>query len=92
MEPRHQIYIDPVYVKGNILRVYLWWDYHTRMDIQVTFPEGKIIKGDKYRWIGFFTELMRRCELNFVMSKDEFVNLQFKQIKDLDIKIVNIEL
>ena len=91
MEPRNQIYIDPVYVKGNILRVFLRWDWKTKIDLQVTFLNIKVIPLDKFGQIGFIMELIRRNGINFTMDKNTFLNLQFKEMKGLDIKITKIE-
>lgn len=88
---KHQIYIDPVYVKGNILRVFLRWDWKTKIDLQVTFLNIKVIPLDRFGQIGFIMELMRRNGMNFTMDKNTFINMHFREMKGLDIKIKNIE-
>lgn len=91
MEPRHQIYIDPVYVKGNILGVFIRWDWKTKIDLQVTFLDRKVIPLDKFKQIGFIMELIRRNGMDFIMDKNTFINMHFKEMKGLEIKILNIE-
>ena len=88
---RHQIYIDPVYVKGNTLRVFIRWDWKTKIDLQVTFLNIKVIPLDRFGQIGFIMELMRRNDIDFIMEKNTFLNMQFREMKGLDIKIKNIE-
>ena len=87
----HQIYIDPVYVKGNILRVFIRWDWKTRIDLQVTFLDRKVIPLDRFKQIGFIMELMRRNDIDFIMDKNTFINMNFKEMKGLDIKILKVE-
>ena len=91
MEPRNQIYIDPVYVKGNILRVFLRWDWKTKIDLQVTFLNIKVIPLDRFGQIGFIMELIRRNGMDFTSDKNTFLNMNFKEMKGLDIKILKIE-
>ena len=91
MEPRNQIYIDPVYVKGNILRVFLRWDWKTKIDLQVTFLNIKVIPLDRFGQIGFIMELIRRNGMDFTIDKNTFLNMNFKEMKGLDIKILKIE-
>ena len=91
MEPRNQIYIDPVYVKGNILRVFLRWDWKTKIDLQVTFLNIKVIPLDRFGQIGFIMELMRRNDIDYIMDKNTFINMNFKEMKGLDLKILKVE-
>ena len=88
---RHQIYIDPVYIKGNILRVFLLWDWKTKIELKVEFPERKLINMDRFRIIRFVTELMRRSGLDFVMTKEQFINIQFKEFTGIKIEVVKID-
>lgn len=88
---RHQIYIDPVCIKNNILNVYLLWDWKTRIELRVEFLNHKFISMDRFRMIRFVTELMRRSDLDLVMTKDEFVNIQFGEFPGLKVEIVKIE-
>jgi hypothetical protein len=87
----NQIYIDPVYVKGNILRVFIRWDWKTKIDLQVTFLNIKVIPLDRFGQIGFIMELMRRNDIDFIMDKNTFINMNFKEMKGLDIKILKVE-
>ena len=87
----HQIYIDPIYIKGNILRVFLLWDWKTKIELKVEFLERKLISMDRFRIIRFMTELMRRSDLDFVMTKEEFINIQFKEFPGLAIEVVKID-
>lgn len=87
---RHQIYIDPIFVKGNILRAYLLWDWKTRIEIQVEFLNHKLISMDRFRIIRFVTELMRRSNLDLIMTKDEFINIQFGEFPGLKVDIFEI--
>ena len=87
----HQIYIDPIYIKGNILRVFLLWDWKTKIELKIEFVERKIISGDRFKIIRFITELMRRSDLDFVMTKEQFINIQFKEFPGLTIEVVKID-
>ena len=87
----HQIYIDPIYIKGNILRVFLLWDWKTKIELKIEFVERKIISGDRFKIIRFITELMRRSDLDFVMTKEQFINIQFKEFPGLAIEVVKID-
>lgn len=87
----HQIYIDPIYIKGNILRVFLLWDWKTKIELKIEFVERKIISGDRFKIIRFITELMRRSDLDFVMTKEQFINIQFKEFPGLKTEIVKID-
>ena len=86
-----QIYIDPIYIRGNILRAYLWWDWTTRVELMVEFPDGRRVVMDRFKIIGFILELMRRSGLETVMTKQQFVNMQFKEFPGLKIEIVKID-
>lgn len=83
-----QIYIDPIYIRGNILRAYLWWDWNTRVELRVEFPDGKRVVMDRFKIIGFILELMRRSGLETVMTKQQFVNMQFKEFPLLKIEVI----
>lgn len=87
----HQIYIDPIYIKGNILRVFLLWDWKTKIELKVEFLERKLISMDRFRIIRFVTELMRRSDLDFMMTKEQFINIQFKEFPGLAIEVVKID-
>lgn len=87
----HQIYIDPIFIRGNVLRAYIWWDWETRIELRVEFPAGKRVVMDRFRIIGFVLELMRRSGIEAVMTRDEFINMQFKEFPGLKIEVKGIE-
>ena len=87
----HQIYIDPIFIKNNILRVFLLWDWKTKIELKIEFLNRKFISMDRFRIIRFMTELMRRSDLDFVMTKEEFINIQFKEFPGLTIEVVKID-
>ena len=86
MEER-QVYIDPIFVKGNILRTYILWDIKTRLELRVEFLNRKLITTDRFKIINFVVELMRRSDIDVVMTKQEFINMQFKEFEGLRIKL-----
>ena len=83
----HQIYVDPIFIKGKVMRAYLWWDWKTRIEVRVEF-EKSIGTTDRFKMIGFVTELMRRSGIDFMMTRDQFINLQFKEFPGLKIKVI----
>ena len=83
----HQVYIDPIFVKGNILRTYILWDSHTRIELKVEFLNRKLITMDRFKIINFVVELMRRSDIDVVMTKQQFINMNFKEFPGLDIKL-----
>lgn len=91
MNHRSQVYIDPIFIRGNIIRVFLLWDWKTRIELQVVFLNHKFINMDRFRMIRFVTELMRRSNLDFRMTKEEFINMQFGEFPGLKVDIVKIE-
>lgn len=90
MEER-QVYIDPIFIKGNILRTYILWDSKTRLELSVEFLNRKSITTDRFKIINFLVELMRRSNIDLVMTKQEFINMQFKEFPGLKTKIVKID-
>ena len=86
MEER-QVYIDPIFIKGNILRTYILWDIKTRLELRVEFLNRKLITTDRFKIINFVVELMRRSDIDVVMTKQQFINMQFKQFDGLRIKL-----
>ena len=46
---------------------------------------------DRFRIIGFVLELMRRSGIEAVMTRDEFINMQFKEFPGLKIEVKGIE-
>lgn len=88
---RSQVYIDPVYVRGNLIRVYLWWDYRVKIDLRIRFVYHKLVTMDRFRIIGFVAELLRRSGIDLVMTKNDFVNMQFGEFDGLDIKVEKVD-
>ena len=87
MEKERQLYSDPIFVKGNILRTYILWDIKTRLELRVEFLNRKLITTDRFKIINFVVELMRRSNIDVVMTKQQFINMQFKQFDGLRIKL-----
>lgn len=85
-----QVYIDPIFIRGNVLRAYLWWDWDTRIELRVEFPSGKRVVMDRFRIIGFVLELMRRSGIETTMTRDEFINMQFGEFPGLKIEVKNM--
>lgn len=83
----HQIYIDPIFIRGNVLRAYLWWDWDTRIELRVEFPAGRRVVMDRFRIIGFVLELMRRSGIEAVISKNDFINMKFREFPGLKIEV-----
>ena len=90
MEER-QVYIDPIFVKGNILRTYILWDSKTRIELMVEFLNRKLITTDRFKIINFVVELMRRSNIDLVITKQQFINMNFKEFPGLKTKIVKID-
>lgn len=84
---KKQVYIDPIFIKGNILRTYILWDSNTRIELRVEFLNRKSITMDRFKIINFVVELMRRSNIDVVMTKQQFINLQFKEFEGLRIKL-----
>ena len=91
MDKERQVYIDPIFIKGNILRTYILWDSKTRIELSVEFLNRKLITMDRFKIINFLVELMRRSNIDLVMTEQQFINMQFKQFDGLKIKIVKID-
>lgn len=87
MDKERQVYIDPIFIKGNILRTYILWDSKTRIELRVEFLNRKLITMDRFKIINFLVELMRRSDIDLVMTKQEFINMQFKEFDGLRIKL-----
>ena len=86
MEER-QIYIDPFCVMSNNIRAYLWWDWRTRSEVRIEFLNKKPIPLDRFKIISFVRELLIRSGYELTMTKQQFINLQFKQFDGLGIKL-----
>lgn len=86
-----QVYIDPVSIRGNIIVFYLWWDWKTRLEVSIEVEGVKTVCMDRFRVIGFIQELMRKTGIEFVMSRERFINIDFSEVKGLKIKIKDIK-
>ena len=86
MEER-QIYIDPFCVMSNNIRAYLWWDWKTRSELRIEFLNKRPIPLDRFKIIGFIRELIIRSGYEMTMTKQMFINLQFKEFPGLGIKL-----
>ena len=86
MEER-QIYIDVFSVMSNNIRSYLWWDWMTRIEVKIEFLNKKPIPLDRFKIIGFVRELIIRSGYEMTMTKQQFINLQFKEFEGLRIKL-----
>ena len=87
MEKERQIYIDVFSVMSNNIRSYLWWDWKTRSEVRIEFLDKKPIPLDRFKIIAFVRELIIRSGYELTMTKDRFINLQFKEFKGLRIKL-----
>ena len=85
-----QVYVDPIFIKGKVLRSYIWWDWKTRIEIRVEF-EKNIGTTDRFKMIGFVTELMRRSNIDLVISKNDFINMQFGEFPGVTIKVIKVD-
>lgn len=87
---RKQVYIDPIFIKGKVLRSYIWWDWKTRMEVRIEF-EKSIGTTDRFKMIGFMTELMRRSGIYLTLTREQFINIQFGEFPGLKIEITKID-
>lgn len=87
MDKERQIYIDPFCVMSNNIRAYLWWDWKTRSEVRIEFLNKRPIPLDRFKIIGFVRELIIRSGYEMTMTKQQFINLQFKEFDGLRIKL-----
>ena len=87
MEKERQIYIDPFCVMSNNIRAYLWWDWRTRSEVRIEFLNKKPIPLDRFKIISFVRELIIRSGYELTITKQQFINIQFKQFDGLGIKL-----
>ena len=87
MDKERQVYIDPFCVMSNNIRSYLWWDWRTRSEVRIEFLNKKPIPLDRFKIIGFVRELIIRSGYEMTMTKQQFINLQFKEFEGLGIKL-----
>ena len=86
MEER-QIYIDPFCVMSNNIRAYLWFDWKTRSEVRIEFLNKRPIPLDRFKIISFVRELLIRSGYELTMTKQQFINIQFKEFPGLGIKL-----
>ena len=86
-EKTSQLYIDPFCVMSNNIRRYLWWDWKTRSEIRINFLNKRPIPLDRFKIIGFVRELLIRSGYELTMTKQQFINIQFKEFDGLGIKL-----
>ena len=91
MDKERQIYIDPFCVMSNNIRAYLWWDWKTRSEVRIEFLNKKPIPLDRFKIISFVRELLIRSGYELTITKQQFINIQFKEFEGLDIKLKIVE-
>ena len=87
MEKERQIYIDPFCVMSNNIRAYIWWDWKTRSEVKIEFLNKRPIPLDRFKIISFVRELLIRSGYELTMTKQQFINIQFKEFPGLGIKL-----
>ena len=87
MDKERQLYIDPFCVMSNNIRCYLWWDWKTRSEVKIEFLNKRPIPLDRFKIIAFTRELIIRSGYEMTMTKQQFINLQFKEFEGLRIKL-----
>ena len=86
MEER-QIYIDVFSVMSDNIRCFLWWDWKTRMEVRIEFLDKKPIPLDRFKIIAFTRELIIRSGYELTMTRERFLNIQFREFNGLSIKV-----
>ena len=86
MEER-QIYIDVFSVMSDNIRCFLWWDWKTRLEVRIEFLDKKPIPLDRFKIIGFVRELLIRSGYELTMTRERFLNIQFREFNGLSIKV-----
>lgn len=86
MEER-QIYIDVFCVMSDNIRSYLWWDWKTRIEVKIEFLNKKPIPLDRFKIIAFTRELLIRSGYELTMTRERFLNIQFREFNGLSIKV-----
>lgn len=86
MEER-QIYIDVFSVMSDNIRCFLWFDWKTRMEVRIEFLNKKPIPLDRFKIIGFVRELLIRSGYELTMTRERFLNIQFREFSGLSIKV-----
>ena len=86
MEER-QIYIDVFCVMSDNIRCFLWFDWKTRLEVRIEFLDKKPIPLDRFKIIGFVRELLIRSGYELTMTRERFLNIQFREFSGLSIKV-----
>ena len=81
------MYIDPFCVMSNNIRAYIWWDWKTRSEVKIEFLNKRPIPLDRFKIISFVRELLIRSGYELTMTKQQFINIQFKEFPGLGIKL-----
>ena len=87
MDKERQIYIDVFSVMSDNIRCFLWWDWKTRMEVQIEFLDKKPIPLDRFKIIAFTRELLIRSGYELTMTRERFLNVQFREFSGLSIKV-----
>ena len=87
MDKEKQIYIDVFSVMSDNIRSYLWWDWKTRIEVKIEFLNKKPIPLDRFKIIAFVRELLIRSGYELYMTKQQFINIHFKEFNGLSIKV-----
>ena len=82
-----QIYIDPFCVMSDNIRCFLWFDWKTRLEIRIEFLDKKPVPLDRFKIIGFVRELLIRSGYELTMTRERFLNIQFREFNGLSIKV-----
>ena len=86
MEER-QIYIDVFSVMSDNIRCFLWFDWKTRLEVRIEFLDKKPIPLDRFKIISFVRELIIRSGYELTMTRERFLNIQFREFNGLSIKV-----
>lgn len=87
MDMNRQIYIDPFCVMSNNIRCYLWWDWKTRSEVRIEFLNKRPIPLDRFKIIPFVRELLIRSDYELTMTREQFINIHFKEFEGLKINL-----
>ena len=87
MDKERQLYIDPFCVMSNNIRCYLWWDWKTRSEVKIEFLNKRPIPLDRFKIISFVRELLIRSGYELTMTRERFLNIQFREFSGLSIKV-----
>lgn len=88
MDKERQLYIDPFNVMSNNIRCYIWWDWKTKSEVRIEFLNRRPIPLDRFKIISFVRELIIRSGYELTMTREQFINIQFKEFDGLKIKLI----